>query len=97
MEIVDFFMNLYRDRKIEFGNVSHNGYTLFQEAIKFGSDKVVELFLNRADELNINLNSGGGGVGPFILAANSKPVLDLLLKDQRIDVEATDGYHRTAL
>ena len=96
VEIVDFFMNLQGDRKIDFRSVAYNGCTLFQEACKSGSDKVVQLFLDRAEELNIDLNSGGF-IGPFILAANSKPVLDLLLKDQRINVEATDGYERTAL
>ena len=104
VEIVDFFMNLQGDRKIDFRNLADNGETflgctLFQEACRSGSDKVVQLFLNRADELNINLNSGGL-VGPFILAANyakSKPVLDLLLKDKRIDVGETDKYGYTAL
>ena len=44
VEIVDFFMNLQGDRKIDFRSVAYNGCTLFQEACKSGSDKVVQLF-----------------------------------------------------
>ena len=91
VEIVELLMNLEGEKKIDFTNVAYNGYTLFHDACRAGSTKVVELFLDRAKVLKLRLDLGA------ILEAKSKPVLELLLNDLRIDVEATDYHGHTVL
>ena len=91
MEIVDFFMNLQDDRKIDFRKVAYNGSALFHEACKSGSYEVVQLFLDRRRELKIRLSI----YGDFLIwSIKSKPVLELLLKDEK---KTTNKLRPTAL
>ena len=84
-------MNLQGDRKIDFRKVAYNGSALFHEACKSGSYEVVQLFLERRRELKIRLNI----YGDFLIwSIKSKPVLELLLKDEK---KTTNIFRPTAL
>ena len=84
-------MNLQGDMKIDFRQVAYNGSALFHEACKSGSYEVVQLFLERRRELKIRLNI----YGDFLIwSIKSKPVLELLLKDEK---KTTNKFRPTAL
>ena len=88
-EIVEFYMNLQGDQQVNF-NKLQNGSSLFHEACKSNKLEVVKLFLDRAEELNIELNvRGDRGITPLMGVVN-KEVMKLLLSDERIDVAAID-------
>ena len=62
---------------------------------------VVEVLLKHANDLKLELNSSqGDGQQPFaksVVFGESREVLKMLLADERIEVNATDGKGCTAL
>ena len=89
-EILKFYMNLKgqrRQRKVNFNRNLH-GQTLFHAACAHASKEIVSLFLEYAEELAIDLNvrSGIRGLTPFMSAPWRKQIIELLLNDQRIEV-----------
>ena len=96
VETVEYFMSLKGPRKIDF-SAPIKGNTLFHEACRYDSENVVKLFLNKADQLGINLNSPNErGTTPFMMLG-SPNLLKLFLEDERIDVNARDETGYTAL
>ena len=99
IDIIKFYMNLKGNQKVDFNKPAKECTTLFHQACVSGHIEVVRLFLQHADDLKIDLNAhdmDDGGMTPFMLT-NSKEILELLLNDQRIDVNATDTIGFTAL
>lgn len=65
--------------------------SLLHEACKYNNVQVVQLILNCAEELQIDLNAKDSLVGLTpLLYARKKNVLQLLLSDDRIDATASD-------
>ena len=90
-EIVEFYMNLKGDRRVDFNQLHQGNETLFHEACKSNKVEVVKLFLDRAEELNINLNARNGkGITPM-MRVFSKDVMQILLSDDRIDGTIIDA------
>ena len=101
LEIIEFYIKL-RDIKLVDFNQPSNGdpvsdYTLFHQACASGHVEVVKLFLKHADELNIDLNARHSCEGTPFMMSHSKDVLQLLLDDRRIDVNAVDNINYSAL
>ena len=104
--VLEYFMNLKGAKKIDFNckiegyEEGDRGFSLFHEACKFGNIEVVKLFLKYADELNIDLNLRESTCverwTPFMLTSSTE-VLELLLNDKRIDVNATNDDGDTLL
>ena len=92
VEVLNFFMNLKSDKSIKFKDT-----TLFHKACRFNSDQAVKLFLNRAEDLEIDLNRKDYNNMTAMMYARSKMVMQLLLSDHRINAGATDHNGRTAL
>ena len=111
VEVIEFFMDLEDDKKVfnELLRERYDGpamYSLFHIACKSGNVQVVKLFLERAEELNIDLNVRGYTFPAInenfvlttpIMFAKTKEVMELLLNDDRIDAGATDNGGRTVL
>jgi len=102
LEVIQYFINLQikGTKKIDFN--SHRSYSLFHEACLSEHAGVVKLFLKYADDLAMDLNSdrGGDGQRPFgksLLFGKSFETLELLLEDDRIDVNAADNQGSTPL
>ena len=90
-EIVEFYMNLKGDRRVDFNQLHQGHETLFHEACKSNKVEVVKLFLDRAEELKIDLNvRDRSGITPLMRVA-SKDVMKLLLSDDRIDATVIDA------
>ena len=102
VEVIQYYMNLNGDKKIDFNKIppSQNGYgcTLFHAACDSNHFEVIKLFLDRADELQIDLNAREirDGKTPFMFAMKPE-VVKLLLADERIDANAIDGIGHSAL
>ena len=105
VEIVEFFMKLRGDKKINFDDTSElhsdfedinlSGYTLFYLACNSGNIQVIKLFLKHADELNINLNPALPQYRTPLCISIVKPnkkVVELLMNDSRIDVSLFDAF-----
>ena len=100
LEIIEFYISLRDIQLVDFNKRSTNGFngcTLFHQACGSGHVEVVKLFLRHADELNIDLNARSESEGTPFMMSYSKDVLQLLLEDQRIDVNAMDDIGYTAL
>ena len=79
IDVVEFYMNLKGDKKVDFEKDS-----LFHKACYSTNHQVVELFLERAEDLKIDLNARNSvGWTPKMYAINKK-VMELLLNDDRI-------------
>ena len=90
-KFVEFCMNLKGNKRVDF-NKLHEGVSLFHEACKSNKVEVVKLFLDRAEELNIDLNVRNEwmyGETP-IMEVVTKDVMQLLLDDHRIDSTIID-------
>ena len=101
LEVIRYFINLQIQgtKKIDF-NTSHLRHSLFHVACLSKHSDVVKLFLKYRDVLPMDLNSRGDGLNPFfkcVLFGKSFEVLEMLLEDDRIDVNATDSQGSTAL
>ena len=106
VEIVEFFMKLRGNKKIDFNECS-NSYTLFHEACASGNIEVVKLFLKHAKKLRIDLNARNlellgppsARKTPFKIAVkrSKKDVVKLLLSDNRIDVSNVNEYDNSVL
>ena len=99
VKVIEFFMTEGRE-KVDF-NYIYGDVSLFHEACRSNNAEIVKLFLDHATELNIDLNPKDDswhvdGMTPFMLT-KTKEVAELLLGDERIDVNATDNGHGTIL
>ena len=99
VEIVEFFMKLRGDKKIDFNQYEEDfGCTLFYLAFLSGNIEVIRLFLKHADELNINLNENFGPFDtPFyysISIGQKEEIVRLLLSDSRIDVNVCQAFRK---
>ena len=56
VEIIEFYMNLKGDRRVDFNKRCGDSLSLFHEACRSSNVQVVKLFLDRAEELDIELN-----------------------------------------
>ena len=96
IDVIEFYMDLeFRgEKKIDFCEKD----SLFHKACQLNNDRVVKLFLKRAQDLNIDLNARDSeGLTPMMYG-RTKMVMQLLLNDHRIDAGATDDTtRRTAL
>ena len=102
VKVIELFMDLEDDKKVfnELLRSWHDGpatYSLFHKACDSRNVQVVKLFLERAEELNIDLNVRDKYGTTPIMIAKTKEVMELLLNDDRIDAGATDDYGRTVL
>ena len=96
-EVVEFYMNLKGHNRVDFNKTSFirslhkDPVSLFHEACKSNKVEVVKLFLDRAEELKIDLNvRDRSGITPLMRVA-SKDVMKLLLSDDRIDATVIDA------
>ena len=104
-EVVKYFMDLQGQgcQKIDFKERGYRGCTLFHQACISSHPDIVKLFLKRALELDIDLNSpNDDGEQPFMTCLTfchntSLESIKLLLEDERIDVNATDNQGLTVL
>ena len=99
VKVIEFFMTEGRE-KVDF-NYIYGDVSLFHEACRSNNAEIVKLFLDHATELNIDLNPKDDswhvdGMTPFMLT-KTKEVAELLLGDERIDVNATDNGNGTIL
>ena len=99
VEVIEFYMNLKGDRRVDFNKRCSSGDSLFHEACRSRNVQVVKMFLDRAEELDIELNirDGRGDTPPIMYACKSKDVMQLLLSDARIDAKATDDEGHNVL
>ena len=97
VKVIEFFMTEGRE-KVDF-NELFGDFSLFHEACRSNNAEVGKLFLDHADELKIDLNvkdECDDGKTPFMFT-KTKEVAELILGDERIDVNATDNGNGTIL
>ena len=101
VKVIEFFMTEGRE-KVDFNYIYGGDVSLFHEACRSNNAEIVKLFLDHATELKIDLNVNNGvttmddGMTPFMYT-KTKEVAELLLSDERIDVNATDNHGGTIL
>ena len=103
VEVIEFFMDLEGDRKIDFNDVwgsrlpTGQRCSLFMQACEADKIGAVKLFLKRAEQLNIDLNAKNSDSSqPYtaVMRARTKGVMELLLSDDRIDFGVVQlGYN----
>lgn len=95
LEVIQFFMKLEGDMKIDFNHpISTDSHSLssslpiFDLACEYGNSQVVALLLKHANELEIFLNNTIQGSTPLqrAIQRGAKEIVKLLVDDPRIDV-----------
>ena len=99
VKVIEFFMGEGRE-KVDFNELDGE-FSLFHEACRSNDVEIVKLFLDHATEFKIDLNVKDNswdedGMTPFMFT-KTKEVAELLLSDERIDVNATDNHGGTIL
>ena len=85
VEIVDFFIHLQGDKKVDFANDKY-GMKLFQLAWKASNVDVVKLCLKHTDELDLNFDEDD--FVTMFKTIKSKEVLMILMSDERFDISS---------
>ena len=85
VEIVDFFIHLQGDKKVDFANDKY-GMKLFQSAWKASNVDVVKLCLKHIDELDLDFD--GDDFVTMFKTIKSKELLMVLMSDERFDISS---------
>ena len=97
LKLFTIFTREYCKKLIEDEDLIHYRYTPLHFAAEKNNVQVIKLFLDHAEDLNIDLNVRNQDQRTPLMYAKSKNVLELLLRDDRIDAAAIDNIGYTVL
>ena len=102
LEIIEFYLNLEGERKIDFNSTDETGLTLFHYACHSGLPENVQFVMKYSEILKLDLDiHGNDGLTPFMMACTArrkcKTVVELLLRLDCIDFNARDEYGKNVV